>query len=86
MPPAMSHESLREYIPRVQSRYQRLTDKIARSRLLGPDNACFSPGATRLVSGKAKGSKYYLRGVTAWLWLEESRAAKRFATLEKRCG
>lgn len=38
--------------------------------LLDPENAFFS-WSDQMVSGKAKGSKYYPRGVTSWLWLSE---------------
>ena len=38
--------------------------------LLDPENAYFA-WSDQMVSGKARGSKYYPRGVTAWLWLSE---------------
>lgn len=38
--------------------------------LLDPDNAYFA-WSDQMVAGKARGSKYYPRGVTAWLWLME---------------
>lgn len=43
-------------------------DEAHRSWLLDPDNAYFA-WSDQMVAGKAKGSKYYPRGVTAWLWL-----------------
>ena len=58
-------------------------DEAHRRWLLDPDNAYFA-WSDQMVLGKAKGSKYYPRGVTAWLWLEESRAAKRLATPRKK--
>ncbi len=43
-------------------------DNAHRGWLLDPENAYFA-WSDQMVSGKAKGSKYYPRGVTAWLWL-----------------
>jgi hypothetical protein len=43
-------------------------DAAHRSWLVDPDNAAFA-WSDQMVAGKAKGSKYYPRGVTAWLWL-----------------
>jgi hypothetical protein len=43
-------------------------DKAHRSWLLDPENAYFA-WSDQMVAGKAKGSKYYPRGVTASLWL-----------------
>ena len=51
-------------------------DEAHRRWLLDPDNAYFA-WSDQMVMGKAKGSKYYPRGVTAWLWLLEGRTAKR---------
>ena len=45
MPAAMSKECLDKYIPRVSSCYQRLTGKLARSRLL--DDFCEVTGYGR---------------------------------------
>jgi hypothetical protein len=50
MPSAMSQASLREYIPRVRSRYQRLHGKQARSRLL--DEFCAVSGFERKYASK----------------------------------
>ncbi len=38
--------------------------------LLDPENAYFA-WSDQMVAGKARGSKYYPRGVTSWLWLSE---------------
>ena len=43
-------------------------DEAHRRWLLDPENAYFA-WSDQMVAGKAKGSKYYPRGVTAWLWL-----------------
>jgi hypothetical protein len=43
-------------------------DEAHRGWLLDPENAYFA-WSDQMVAGKAKGSKYYPRGVTAWLWL-----------------
>ena len=52
-------------------------DEAHRGWLLDPDNSYFA-WSDQMVAGKAKGSKYYPRGVTAWLWLREgSRTRKR---------
>ena len=51
-------------------------DETHRVWLLDNDNAYFA-WSDQMVSGKAKGSKYYPRGVTAWLWLREQGASKR---------
>jgi len=45
-------------------------DDAHRRWLLDPENAYFS-WSDQMVAGKARGSKYYPRGVTAWLWLSE---------------
>jgi len=45
-------------------------DAAHRGWLLNPDNAYFA-WSDQMVAGKARGSKYYPRGVTAWLWLTE---------------
>ena len=39
-----------------------------RNWLLDPENTYFA-WSDQMVRGKARGSKYYPRGVTAWLWL-----------------
>jgi hypothetical protein len=43
-------------------------DAAHRQWLLHPENAYFA-WSDQMVNGKARGSKYYPRGVTAWLWL-----------------
>jgi hypothetical protein len=45
-------------------------DAAHRAWLVDPDNACFA-WSDQMVAGKARGSKYYPRGVTSWLWLRE---------------
>jgi len=45
-------------------------DDAHRSWLLDGENAYFA-WSDQMVAGKARGSKYYPRGVTAWLWLSE---------------
>ena len=49
-------------------------DEAHRLWLLDPENAYFS-WSDQMVAGKARGSKYYPRGVTAWLWLSEKMSA-----------
>ncbi|MCS6243852.1 MAG: beta-xylosidase [Opitutus sp.] len=44
-------------------------DAAHRAWLLDPRNTYFA-WSDQMVSGEAKGSKYYPRGVTAWLWLD----------------
>jgi hypothetical protein len=51
-------------------------DEAHRSWLLDPENAYFA-WSDQMVSGKARGSKYYPRGVTSWLWLSEKKPAAR---------
>ena len=43
-------------------------DEAHRAWLLDPENAYFA-WSDQMVAGKARGSKYYPRGVTSWLWL-----------------
>jgi len=43
-------------------------DEAHRAWLLDPRNAYYA-WSDQMVAGKAKGSKYYPRGVTSWLWL-----------------
>ncbi len=43
-------------------------DEAHRRWLLDPRNAYFA-WSDQMVAGEAKGSKYYPRGVTSWLWL-----------------
>ncbi len=43
-------------------------DDAHQAWLLAPENAYFA-WSDQMVSGVARGSKYYPRGVTAWLWL-----------------
>jgi hypothetical protein len=43
--------------------------------LLDPENAYFA-WSDQMVAGKARGSKYYPRGVTSWLWLGEKKRKK----------
>jgi hypothetical protein len=51
-------------------------DEAHRRWLLDARNAYFA-WSDQMVAGEAKGSKYYPRGVTAWLWLrEKGRRAK----------
>ena len=45
-------------------------DEAHQSWLLDPGNAYFA-WSDQMVAGTARGSKYYPRGVTAWLWLRE---------------
>jgi hypothetical protein len=45
-------------------------DAAHRAWLVDPRNA-FWAWSDQMVSGEARGSKYYPRGVTAWLWLNE---------------
>jgi hypothetical protein len=45
-------------------------DAAHRRWLLDPENVYFA-WSDQMVAGKARGSKYYPRGVTAWLWLSE---------------
>jgi hypothetical protein len=45
-----------------------VADKTHCGLLLDSENARFA-FSDQMVSGKAKGSKYYPRGVTSWLWL-----------------
>jgi hypothetical protein len=45
-------------------------DEAHRRWLLAPANAYFA-WSDQMVAGIAKGSKYYPRGVTSWLWLRE---------------
>jgi hypothetical protein len=45
-------------------------DKAHQGWLLDPGNAYFA-WSDQMVAGTARGSKYYPRGVTAWLWLRE---------------
>jgi len=42
-------------------------DAAHRAWLLNPENAYFA-WSDQMVNGIARGSKYYPRGVTAWLW------------------
>jgi hypothetical protein len=52
-------------------------DAAHRAWLEAPENAYFA-WSDQMVSGVARGSKYYPRGVTAWLWLRaESRKPAR---------
>lgn len=50
-------------------------DAAHRAWLLDPENAFFA-WSDQMVAGKARGSKYYPRGVTSWLWLSEPPARK----------
>jgi hypothetical protein len=47
-------------------------DEAHRSWLLDEENFYFS-WSDQMIAGKARGSKYYPRGVTAWLWLAEKK-------------
>jgi hypothetical protein len=59
-----------QYIARVVFRLapDPQADEAHRAWLLDPENTYFA-WSDQMVAGKAKGSKYYPRGVTAWLWL-----------------
>jgi hypothetical protein len=48
----------------------RKADAAHRAWLLDPRNAYFA-WSDQMVAGEARGSKYYPRGVTSWLWLRE---------------
>lgn len=52
-------------------------DEAHRRWLVDGENAYFA-WSDQMVAGKARGSKYYPRGVTAWLWLGE-RGGSRLA-------
>ena len=45
-------------------------DKAHQQWLLDPENTYYA-WSDQMVCGKARGSKYYPRGVTSWLWLAE---------------
>jgi hypothetical protein len=49
-------------------------DAAHRAWLLDPENSYFA-WSDQMVAGKARGSKYYPRGVTSWLWLDEKSPA-----------
>ncbi len=49
----------------------RAADAAHRAWLVDPRNAYFA-WSDQMVAGEARGSKYYPRGVTSWLWLSES--------------
>ncbi len=51
-------------------------DAAHRAWLLAPGNAYFA-WSDQMVNGKAQGSKYYPRGVTAWLWVSSLRTSPR---------
>lgn len=91
MPAAMSKQSLDEYIPRVRSRYQRLTGKPARSRLL--DDFCEVTGyerkhAIKVLRGQKRGGKGPGRGGAPKLYGEQVRAVLKHCWLhmEQPCG
>jgi len=46
--------------------------------LLAPENAYFA-WSDQMVNGIARGSKYYPRGVTAWLWLSKTPRTRKTA-------
>ncbi len=48
-------------------------DAAHRAWLLDPENAYFA-WSDQMVAGRARGSKYYPRGVTSWLWLAERKS------------
>jgi hypothetical protein len=58
-------------------------DAAHRAWLLDPENAYFS-WSDQMVAGKARGSKYYPRGVTAWLWLSEKAKTKAKAKAKSK--
>lgn len=65
MPAAMSQKSLAEYIPRMRNRYERMTGKAARSRLL--DEFCAVSGwerkyATKVLRGRRRDGRGPGRG------------------------
>jgi len=91
MPAAMSKNSLDEYIPRVRSRYQRLTGKAARSRLL--DDFCEVTGygrkhAIKVLRGQKRGGKGPGRGGAPTLYGELVRTVLKHCWLhmEQPCG
>lgn len=91
MPAAMSKQSLDEYIPRVRSRYQRLTGKPARSRLL--DDFCEVTGygrkhAIKVLRGQKRGGNGPGRGGAPTLYGESVRAVLKHCWLhmEQPCG
>lgn len=91
MPAAMSKQSLDEYIPRVRSRYHRLTGKAARSRLL--DDFCGVTGygrkhAIKVLRGQKRGGKGPGRGGAPTLYGEQVRAVLKHCWLhmEQPCG
>lgn len=91
MPAAMSKQSLDEYIPRVRSRYRRLTGKAARSRLL--DDFCEVTGysrkhAIKVLRGQKRDGKGPGRGGAPTLYGEEVRAVLKHCWLhmEQPCG
>jgi hypothetical protein len=91
MPAAMSKECLDEYIPRVRGRYQRLTGKLARSRLL--DDFCEVTGygrkhAIKVLRGQKRTGKGPGRGGAPRLYDEKVRTVLRHCWLhmEQPCG
>ncbi|KAH0534009.1 hypothetical protein FGG08_007386 [Glutinoglossum americanum] len=50
-----------------------LADAAHRSWLMHPESVYFA-WSDQMISGVAKGSKYYPRGVTSWLWLKKTSA------------
>lgn len=51
-------------------------DAAHRAWLTAPENAFFA-WSDQMVAGIAKGSKYYPRGVTSWLWLLEAGRGRK---------
>ncbi len=50
-------------------------DAAHRAWLVAPENAYFA-WSDQMVNGIARGSKYYPRGVTAWLWLRSPKQVR----------
>ena len=55
-------------------------DRARAAWLLDPENAYYA-WSDQMVQGKARGSKYYPRGVTAWLWLGDRKRTRATATI-----
>jgi hypothetical protein len=91
MSAAMSKESLDEYIPRVRDRYQRMTGKLARTRLL--DEFCEVTGfvrkyAIKVLRGQKRTGIGPGRGGAPRLYDEKVRAVLKHCWLhmEQPCG
>jgi hypothetical protein len=60
-----------------------VADRAHLAWLLDEENARFA-FSDQMVSGKAKGSKYYPRGVTSWLWISSTAHKKRRTPSKRR--